>query len=261
MVTDMMPHVSETDAEGLRTFIRDYIVRSGADGVIIGLSGGLDSAVVTKLAVDALGADRVHTMYLPSDMSPKADLRCTEELSRTWGVGLEVINIQSALDAFRDLLGTDMTPMEMGNASARCRMSLLYARARSMNRIVVGTSNRSEIMMGYFTKHGDGACDILPLAGLYKTEVRELAELIGVPGDVISKPPSAGFWEGQTDEDEMGFPYAVLDRILVGMERGETAGETSRETGVLEDRIEEIRGHVASVEHKRRPAARPGVPF
>ena len=261
MTADSFPRATEDDAEELRSFIRDYVLKCGADGVVIGLSGGIDSAVVTKLAVDALGADKVHNMYLPSDLSPRSDLQCTEELSRLWNTDLEVINIQPALDAFRDLLCADMTPMDLGNASARCRMAMLYSRAKELNCIVVGTSNQSELMMGYFTKHGDGACDILPLANMYKTNVKQLARLLSVPAEIISKPPSAGFWEGQTDEDEMGVSYAVLDQVLYGLEQEDSVRAIAENTGLNVEKIRSIRDRVSSMAHKRRMAARPGNPL
>ena len=258
MTADRLPRATEDDAEELRSFIRDYVRRSGCDGVVVGLSGGIDSAVITKLAVDAIGADRVCSIYLPMDSSPSGDRECTERLSGLWGTEYECIDIQPAIDAFREMLHSDLSPMDVGNISARCRMTVLYSRAKSMNRIVLGTSNQSELMMGYFTKFGDGACDLVPLANMYKTNVRQLARLLGIPADIISKPPSAGFWEGQTDEDEMGISYDLLDQVLYGIEQEDSDVAISSYTGVPVDQVTSIRDRVSLMEHKRLGAARPG---
>ena len=124
--------------------------------------------------------------------------------------------------------------------------------------IVMGTSNQSEMMMGYFTKFGDGACDVTPLANLYKTEVRQLARLIGIPEEIISKPPSAGLWEGQTDESEMGITYSDLDQILYDLEQDRSDAQIAADTGLSREKVSEIRKQVESMEHKRLPPIRQG---
>ena len=261
MVSDRLPRVTSEDAEELRGFIRKYVADSGASGVVVGISGGIDSAVVVKLAADALGSDKVHTVFMPTDVTPKADYDCTKKLSEIWGVGYEVINIQPAVEVMSDMLGGDLSKLETGNISARCRMTVLYARAKRLKCIVLGTSNQSEYMMGYFTKHGDGASDAAPLVGLYKTNVRQLAKIIGVPQAVIDKPPSAGLWEGQTDEDDMGITYAVLDTVLLEIEKGRTDGEIAGDCGLSVEEVARIRAGVAAMAHKRKPPARPGSSF
>ncbi len=258
MHPEKLPRVTEDDAEELRTFIKEYIQRSGRDGVVVGLSGGIDSAVVTKLAADALGADKVHCIYLPAATSPAADRENTENLCRTWGLGYECIDIQPAVDAFKTMLHSDLSPVDSGNIAARCRMTVLYSRAKTMNRVVLGTSNQSELLMGYFTKFGDGACDLVPLANMYKTNVRQLARLLGLPADIISRPPSAGFWEGQTDEDEMGISYDLLDQVLWGIEQEDTDPEIANRTGVSLEKVKAIRQRVGDMVHKRVLATRPG---
>ena len=147
--------------------------------------------------------------------------------------------------------------LERGNISARCRMIVLYNLAKKRDSIVMGTSNQSEMMMGYFTKFGDGACDVTPLANLYKTEVRQLARLIGIPEEIISKPPSAGLWEGQTDESEMGITYSDLDQILYDLEQDRSDAQIAADTGLEKSRVAEIRRQVESMEHKRLPPLRP----
>ena len=175
-----------------------------------------------------------------------------------WGTEYKVVDIQPAVDALAAvLLSGKETPLERGNISARCRMIVLYNMAKKRDYLVFGTSNQSEIMMGYFTKFGDGACDVTPLANLYKTEVRQLARIIGVPEDIIAKPPSAGLWEGQTDESEMGIRYEDLDGILFDLERDCSDSQIAVDTGLELSEIARIRAQVRSMEHKRLPAIRP----
>lgn len=261
MSADRLPRTTEDDAVELRGFIRRYVDDSDSKGVVVGLSGGIDSAVVTKLAVDAIGPEKVHAVFMPSDVTPQADYDCVQSLAKEWGIDLEVMNIQPAADSFAKLLGGELTPLEKGNISARCRMTVLYARAKSLNCIVLGTSNQSEYMMGYFTKYGDGGSDAAPIVGLYKTNVRHLARIIGVPEEVISKPPSAGLWEGQTDEGEMGITYADLDHVLHAIENGWTDAEIADDVGLTVAKVSEIRMRVRAMTHKRVPAARPGKTY
>lgn len=258
MVSDRLPRVTSEDAEELRGFIKRYVADCGAEGVVVGLSGGIDSAVVVKLAADALGPDKVHAVFMPTDVTPKADHDCCAKLAELWGVGYEVINIQPAVDSLSDMLGGGLSPLEKGNVSARCRMTVLYARAKRLNCIVLGTSNQSEYMMGYFTKHGDGGSDAAPLVGLYKTNVRQLAKIIGIPQCIIAKAPSAGLWEGQTDEDEMGITYAALDTVLLEIEKGRTDAEIAADSGLPAEEVARIRANVLAMAHKRKPPARPG---
>jgi NAD+ synthase len=136
-------------------------------------------------------------------------------------------------------------------------MTVLYNMAKKRQYLVMGTSNQSEIMMGYFTKFGDGACDVTPLANMYKTEVRQVAAIIGVPEEIISKPPSAGLWEGQTDEKDMGITYRDLDAILYEMEQDKTDSQISADTGLPKEQVADIRRQVELMEHKRLPAIRP----
>jgi NAD+ synthase len=168
------------------------------------------------------------------------------------------VDIAPAVDALSAvLLKKEETPLDRGNISARCRMTVLYNIAKNRECIVMGTSNQSEIMMGYFTKFGDGACDVTPLANMYKTEVRQIARIIGVPENIIIKPPSAGLWEGQTDEKDMGIKYSDLDSILYGMDQDLSDAQISSETGLPREEVEKIRRKVAQMEHKRLPAIRP----
>ena len=239
-------------------FIRGTVESIGCKGVVVGLSGGIDSATVTKLCVDALGPDKVLNVFMPSRVTPAEDYKTTSELCSMWGTEYKVVDIQPAVDALMAVLlsGREM-PLERGNISARCRMIVLYNLAKKRDYVVMGTSNQSEMMMGYFTKFGDGACDITPMANLYKTEVRQMARLIGVPEPIIAKPPSAGLWEGQTDESEMGIKYEDLDGILYDLEQDRSDSQIAADTGLPISEIVRIRTQVQSMEHKRLPAIRP----
>ena len=253
-----IPNITTDDVDSLIQFIRTTVDQIGCKGVVIGISGGIDSAVVTKLCVDALGPDKVLNVFMPSRVTPAEDYKTTAELCSKWGTEYKVVDIQPAVDALAAvLLSGKETPLERGNISARCRMIVLYNLAKKRSYIVMGTSNQSELMMGYFTKFGDGACDVTPLANMYKTEVRQIARIIGIPEEIIAKPPSAGLWEGQTDESEMGIKYSDLDQILYDMEEDRSDAQIAADTGLPKEKIAEIRRQVDSMEHKRLPAIRP----
>ena len=214
-----IPPITREDVDETIGFIRSSVEKVGCEGLVIGLSGGLDSAVTTKLCVEAIGADKILNVFMPSRGTPAEDYKVTYSLSREWGTEYRVIDIQPAVDALTAVLLSDTeAPMERGNISARCRMIVMYNLAKKRNYIVVGTSNQSEIMMGYFTKFGDGACDITPLANMYKTEVRQMAAFLDIPQPILDRPPSAGFWVGQTDEDE-GNVREVEAGLMIGAGR------------------------------------------
>lgn len=248
----MRPQLREHARNAIEDFIRHHVEMSGGGGVIIGLSGGLDSVTVSKLCCDAIGPDRVLNIYMPSAASSAQDLQDAEELCRMTGAELRIIDICPAVDAFRSIL-PEMERKDMaGNVMARCRMVVLFHHARLMGRVVMGTSNKSEILTGYFTKFGDGASDFCPLGDLYKTEVRDLAHHIGVPQAIIDKAPSAGLWGGQTDEIEMGMTYDELDQILFGIERNLDDSVIASEASISVEKVVRARSmHRCSV-HKRK---------
>lgn len=253
-----IPKITKDDVNLLQSFIKDTVKKTKSKGVVIGLSGGIDSAVVTKLCADALGPENVLNIFMPSRGTPAEDYKTTADLAILWGTEYRVVDVQPAVDALAAVLLSDAeTPLERGNISARCRMAVLYNLAKKRQYLVAGTSNQSEIMMGYFTKFGDGACDMTPLANMYKTEVRQIAAIIGVPQPIIDKPPSAGLWEGQTDESEMGIKYEDLDAILYEMEQDRTDAQIAADTGLPKEQVSDIRRQVQLMEHKRMPAFRP----
>ncbi|QLH75255.1 MAG: NAD+ synthase [Methanomassiliicoccales archaeon] len=255
-----MPQGPKHDVEMvLVEFIRQKVEESGAEGVVVGLSGGVDSALVAKLCVMAIGPEKVKNLFLPSTTTPEQDRRDVRELSTLLGTELVEIEISPMVEAFRSALPEMGRRELLGNVMARVRMIVLYHYARMENRLVMGTGNKSELLMGYFTKFGDGGCDHLPIGDLYKTEVWELARKLGLPSSIIEKEPSAGLWPGQTDEGEMGVRYEHLDRILAGIERGLPLEEISRRTGIDMTVVEMVwKKHLASV-HKRKMPIIPKV--
>jgi len=198
-------------------FIRSSIHGSGASGAVIGLSGGIDSALTAYLTVEALGKDKVLGLMLPEKgISTQIDIDDALEIAEILGIDHNIIEILPVLSSFsRALPVFDRNAKAAnGNLKARTRMCILYYHANLMNRMVVGTGNKTELLLGYFTKYGDGGVDIEPIGCLYKTQVRGLSRHMGVPACIIEKTPTAGLWPGQTDEAELGVTYEAADGIL-----------------------------------------------
>ena len=231
-------------------FIREKVGEAGVGGVVVGVSGGIDSATVAYLAVRALGKDKVLGLIMP--YYENGDLEDAKLVCESLGIEYRVVSIKSIVDEFERAVG-ELDVKSRGNVMARTRMVLLYAHANAMNRLVLGTSNRSEVLTGYFTKWGDGASDYAPLINLYKTEVWEIAKLLGVPERIIKKKPTAGLWEGQTDENELGISYRLLDEILWRMvDLGKEKAEIAEELKIPLERVEYVEKLVKGSEHKRR---------
>ncbi|WP_099209562.1 NAD+ synthase [Thermococcus henrietii] len=237
--------------EIITAFIREKVEEARAEGVVIGISGGIDSATTAYLAVKALGRERVLGLIMPYYQN--RDVEDARLVCSSLGIECREINIKPIVDSFVSQLGFQPDRRSLGNIMARTRMVLLYAHANEKNRLVLGTSNRSEFLTGYFTKWGDGASDYAPLINLYKTEVWEVAKLIGVPERIIEKKPTAGLWEGQTDEDELGISYRLLDEILWRLvDLLKDKEEIAEELGVPIERVEYVENLVKRSEHKRR---------
>lgn len=231
-----------TEIERLVEWIAESVRHAGALGVVLGISGGIDSAVCAALAKRALG-ENVLGLILPCHNAPD-DLADARLVCRHVGIPCEEIDLGPAVDQLAQTLScTD--PRLLGNLKARVRMTVLYHKAAELGFLVMGTSNRSEWEIGYFTKHGDGAADIQPIFHLLKRDVQKLARALKLPRSIITKAPSAGLWAGQTDEGEMGFTYKHLDSYLSG--RAAAVPQTVRQ------RIEALRSRTL---HKRRPPLR-----
>ena len=248
----MRPQLKDHARDAIVDFVRQKVEGSGGNGVVVGLSGGLDSVTVSKLCCDAIGPEKVLNIYMPSTTSSERDLHDAEELCRLTGAELRVIDICPAVDSFRSIL-PEMDRRDLaGNVMARCRMIVLFHHARTSGRVVIGTSNKSELLTGYFTKFGDGGSDFCPLGDLYKTEVRQLARQIGVPPSIIDKAPSAGLWGGQTDEAELGMTYDELDRVLFGIEKGLDDAAIVAEESISMEKVERVRSMLRCSVHKRK---------
>jgi NAD+ synthase len=194
-------------------FIINEVNKRNSEGVVVGLSGGLDSSVAASLAVKALGAKCVFALVLPElNITPKQDIFDAQQLAKSLRIKYKIIEI--GVTKRRLLTKMPKNKLAQGNFSSRLRMCLIYYYAGIMHRLVLGTSDKSELMLGYYTKHGDGAADIFPIADLYKTEVRELARYLQIPSAVLEKKSSPRLWKGQTAEDEIGLYYEEIDEIL-----------------------------------------------
>ena len=207
----------EKAKETIVDLIRTKTQEAGVNSAVVGLSGGIDSALTAYLTVEALGHENVLGIHLPElNVTPAEDVLDATEVADRLNIEFKTIDISEILSSFMYSIpeSNDATPLTNGNLKARIRMSVLYYYANLSGRMVMGTGNKTEIMLGYYTKYGDGGVDIEPIGDLYKTEVMELSRMVGVPEGIITKPPTAGLWVGQTDEEELGISYVVVDKML-----------------------------------------------
>ncbi|MCK4928170.1 MAG: NAD+ synthase [Methanosarcinales archaeon] len=259
---DTMPDFNQEETtKKITNFIRAYVKKSGTKGAVIGLSGGIDSAVTTYLAVKALGRENVLAIIMPErSLTPAEDVLDATEVANILNIEFSVVDISETLNSFimsiPEMVEDDR--MSMGNLKARVRMCNLYYYANMMNRIVVGTGNRTELLLGYFTKYGDGGVDIEPLGNLFKTQVQKLAAYLDVPKHIIDKPPSAGLWPGQTDEKELGMTYEEIDNALVALlDQNESLEFVVNRYGIKEPVIAGMLARIERNVHKRRAAPTP----
>ncbi|MEM4472688.1 MAG: NAD+ synthase [Archaeoglobaceae archaeon] len=205
--------------ERITNFIREQVEKSNSTGVVLGLSGGIDSAVVAFLCTKALGREKVLANIMPEKgVTMKEDLEDALLVAKKLGIEYNIIEISPIVKLFLDILGENKNAVI--NLKPRIRMIINYFYANKLRRLVAGTGNKSEIMIGYFTKFGDGGVDFQPIGDLYKTEIFEFARYLGVPERIIKKRPTAGLYVGQTDEEEIGMSYYELDEILKEIEKG-----------------------------------------
>ncbi len=235
----------------LTEFIADRAREAGKDRLILGLSGGVDSAVAAFLAVRAMGQKGLLCLLMPHRDSSPESLRDADLVVKRLGVQSEMLDISGLVDAFTELCG-QVDQIRLGNVMARVRMILLFDRSARHDALVLGTSNKSELLMGYGTLHGDLACAINPLGDLYKTQVRALAEELGIPSSIIRKPPSADLWPGQSDEEELGADYESLDRLLALLNDEGVNRQDAIERGFSAEMVDHVSGMISRFQFKRR---------
>ena len=236
----------------LAGFIRDELSKAGFERAVIGLSGGIDSAVSCFLTAEALGPENVLALRLPYRTSSPSSLEDAQKVIDQLGVASDTVDITPMVEPLFERF-PDMDARRRGNVMARERMIIWYDRSEAWQGLVIGAGNKTEGLLGYTTLYGDSACAINPIGDLYKTQVRQLAEALGVPQSIRTKPPSADLWVGQTDEGEMGFTYADVDQVLYLLFDARcTFEETVETTGFLRTYVEEVRQQVQRSEFKRR---------
>jgi NAD+ synthase len=237
----------------IEKFITSYISKSSAKGLVIGLSGGLDSSVVLKLSVNALGPSRVLGLIMTSDTTPVEDIDHAVMIAKELKIKYHIIDILPIIRKFEEILPEDSKAR--GNLMARIRMNILYYYAGISGYLVVGTSDKSEVQIGYFTKFGDGAADIMPIAGLYKTQVRALAKYLGVSAVIVQKKSSPRLWENHLAEEEIGMDYEMIDQILHLLVDNKTQLKyVVRTLGMQAEHVNKIKIMIEKNLHKRSPA-------
>ena len=233
-------------------FIRDETTNAGFAKGVIGLSGGVDSALAAFLAAEALGKQNVLAVAMPYKTSSPESSADARRVADQLGVKLEIVDISSMVDAYL-AQNREIGDVRKGNIMARARMIVLYDCSAREQGLVIGTSNKTEILLGYGTQFGDTACAINPLGDLYKTQVWHLAEAVGVPKNIIEKKPTADLWAGQTDEGELGFSYKLADQLLYYMIDERRTDEELAERGFEPHFIEKVKRLVQRNQFKRRP--------
>jgi len=239
------------EAERIAGFVRSELEGAGRSRIVLGISGGLDSATVALLCAQAVGPDNVLGFILPYRTSTPESAEHARAVAASAGIGCESVDISPAVDALRGMLPTD-DRVRLGNLMARTRMIVLYDRSALHDALVAGTGNHTETLLGYATLHGDSACAFAPIAHLYKCQVRQLAAHLGVPEDIIAKPPSADLWQGQTDEGELGFAYDDIDWLLFNLLDAGKDAAALRAMGFDAEFIDTAKGRIAATEFKRR---------
>jgi NAD+ synthase len=232
-------------------FIRGQLRQAGFDRVVLGLSGGIDSALVASLCAEAIGAERLLCVLMPYRTSSEASRADADEVVRRLGAASETVDISPMVDAFF-AADAEASPLRRGNVMARQRMTVLYDRSVTWGGLVVGTGNKTESLIGYTTLFGDSACAFNPIGDLYKSQVRQVAAAMGVPEQIIRKAPSADLWPGQTDEDEAGFSYPVLDRLLFWRVDKRRSDEEMAALGFDPELVARVDRMIATSEFKRQ---------
>ena len=243
-------------------FIRAQLHQAGFEKAVLGLSGGIDSALVAYLVAEAIGAEKLLTIMMPYRTSSPASQGDAEEGVARLGCATELVEITPMVDGYFEAPGrVDAAPLRRGNLMARARMMVLYDHSVTWRGLVVGTGNKTEALIGYTTVFGDSACAFNPIGDLYKSQVRQLSAAVGVPDAIIRKAPSADLWPGQTDESEVGFSYAEVDRILFRLVDRRRSIDEVVEEGFDRALVERVDRMVTGAEFKRQvpPIAKLGT--
>ncbi|MGD9346104.1 MAG: NAD+ synthase [Candidatus Aminicenantes bacterium] len=235
----------------LTKFIKEELTKFSYSRGILGLSGGLDSSVCAFLASNSLGPDNVLALIMPYGETFGRDFDDAEEVVRSLGLESRIIDIAPMVDSYFKDHPTDNRIL-IGNKMARERMSILYDYSAREGALILGTSNKSELLLGYGTIHGDMACAINPLGDLYKTQVRELAQHLGIPEQIQNKAPTAGLWEGQTDEEELGLTYENVDKVLYQIVDKRRTAEEVIAAGFEKEMVERVISLIKNSEFKRK---------
>ncbi|MGL5438726.1 MAG: NAD(+) synthase [Metamycoplasmataceae bacterium] len=230
--------------EYLVTWIKNQVLQANAKGVIIGISGGIDSAIVAALSKKAF-PDNTLGILLPINSKRSFDLEDGIELCKKYNINYKVINLEKEFNNFRELTQIK-NKMSLANLQARLRMTTLYALAQENNYLVLGTDNLSEYELGYFTKFGDGACDLLPIVNLFKSEIFKIGQILDIPINILNKKPSGGLWEDQEDEEELGFKYSDFEKYY----KNEVIDNKTKEKIVKQINI---------TNHKRKAIPKPDI--
>ena len=245
-------------------FIKEYVENAGAKGIVLGLSGGIDSGTIAALSSLAIGGENVLGLMLPEKENfNQKDIDDAKFVAEQFHLETQVCDISDALSGIYGAIPVfDQTDrLCKGNVKARTRMIYLYYYANKQNRIVCGSSDKSETMMGYFTKWGDAAADIAPIMDLYKTQVRKLALHLGIPKDLALKPSTPALWPNQLAESELGIKYETLDLILYGLERFMTPEEIAEQLDIEKVMVEKVKSRWLANEHKRRMPLAPKIGY
>ena len=239
----------------IKSFIKDYVDKTKAKGIVLGISGGIDSCTIAALSASAIGGRSVLGLMLPEEETYNVkDIEHAKLVARKFHFKTKKIVITDALKAFYNTLPVfDPTDrLSKGNLKARTRMIYVYYYANRFGMLVCGSSDKSETMMGYFTKWGDVAADISPIMDLYKTQVQKLAQHVGIPNAIIEKPSTPALWPKQLAEDELGMKYEQLDLILYGLEHFMKTKEIAAQLHFKEPLVNKVKCRWLSAEHKRR---------
>jgi NAD+ synthase len=243
----------------IKDFIKTYVKNSGCKGIVLGLSGGIDSAVTAVLCKQALGKNKTLCLFLPEEATPESDLKHQKLIIEKYGFLSKTIDINSVVKQLSNISAIPPNKIARGNITARIRMIILFEYAYMNKSIVCGTSNKSEILLGYFTKYGDGGVDIMPIGDLYKTQIYKLARFLKIPEEIINKPPTAGLIKGQTDEKELGLSYKKIDKILAGLEQKRSLNYIAKISNAPLSDVNRIKQMRIVTQHKRRLSLIPKI--